>query len=241
MKVLSIGNSFSQDAHKWLHKLAKLNGFQIDTVNLYIGGCSLETHWANVEQNNAYYDLERNGGESEGKISIADALKLEKWDIITLQQASVFSGLPESYEPYLKKLAEYVRAVCPEAKLYFHQTWGYEIDFDSPGFANYNNDQVEMFRRIKQTTESAAKEINAELLPVGTVIQAVREGVPEFDYKNGGLSLCRDGFHLSLDYGRFTAAAVWIRTLTGEQITAPEFESFDSKLLERLLKVVNGI
>ena len=241
MKILSIGNSFSQDAHRWLHKLAELNGLQIDTVNLYIGGCSLEMHWNNVEQNNPFYDLERNGGESEGKISIADALKLEKWDAITLQQASPFSGLPESYEPYLERLAEYVRATCPEAKLYFHQTWGYEIDFDSPSFANYNNDQAEMFRRIKKTTEAAASKINAELLPVGRVIQAVRESVPEFDYKNGGLSLCRDGFHLSIDYGRFIAAAVWLRTLTGKQIAAPEFESFDTALLAKLLKVVNGI
>ena len=54
MKVLSIGNSFSQDAHKWLHKLAENNGVDLETVNLYIGGCSLETHWKNAKENNAY-------------------------------------------------------------------------------------------------------------------------------------------------------------------------------------------
>ena len=39
MNILSIGNSFSQDAQKWLHKLAAGNGVEMDTVNLYIGGC----------------------------------------------------------------------------------------------------------------------------------------------------------------------------------------------------------
>ncbi len=45
MKICSIGNSFSQDSHKWLHKLAKNNGIELQTVSLYIGGCDLETHW----------------------------------------------------------------------------------------------------------------------------------------------------------------------------------------------------
>ena len=57
MKILSIGNSFSQDAHRWLYKLAKLNGIELETANLYIGGCSLETHFKNLEENNAFYSL----------------------------------------------------------------------------------------------------------------------------------------------------------------------------------------
>ncbi len=41
MKVLSIGNSFSQDAHKWFHKLAEKNGVEVNTANLYIGGSDI--------------------------------------------------------------------------------------------------------------------------------------------------------------------------------------------------------
>ena len=44
VKILSIGNSFSVDAHAYLHALAKKRGFDIKAVNLAIGGCSLETH-----------------------------------------------------------------------------------------------------------------------------------------------------------------------------------------------------
>ena len=126
MNILSIGNSFSQDAHKWLSKLAKLNGFNIETANLYIGSCSLETHFKNVEENNPFYDFEINGNPAERKISIAEALSLKKWDVITLQQVSGLSGIYESYEPYLSALISVIKKAQPDAEIYFHQTWAYD-------------------------------------------------------------------------------------------------------------------
>ena len=76
MKILSIGNSFSQDAQKWLNKLAKLNGIDLETANLFIGGCSLEKHWNNLKDNRADYEFWINGNEPERTISIEEALKL---------------------------------------------------------------------------------------------------------------------------------------------------------------------
>ncbi len=241
MKILSIGNSFSTDAHKWLCKLAEINGINIETANLFIGGCSLEAHWKNFTENSADYSLEINGNEGENLISIPQALAMDKWDVITFQQASHFSGMSETYEPYLTNLVNAVKESQPHAKFYFHQTWAYETDSLHEGFASYNRNQKEMFERIISVSQKAAKAIGAEIIPVGTVIQQIRETVPGFDYQHGGLSLCRDGFHLSFDYGRFTAAAVWLRTLTGKKIECNAFHNFDTKLLNKILKVVNCI
>ncbi len=144
-----------------------------------------------------------------------------------------------TYEPYLSLLANTVRKLQPDAKLYFHQTWAYETDSNHEGFANYNNNQTEMYRCIKETSEKAARTINAEIINVGDVIQTLRESVSEFDYENGGISLCRDGFHLSLDYGRFAAAATWLRKITGMEIPTTKFEDFDFNLLRKILAVVN--
>ena len=238
MKILSIGNSFSQDSHKWLYKLAKACGTDIQTANLYIGGCSLKMHWDNVVGDNASYDLEINGGEGERKISIKEALTLEKWDVITLQQVSHNSGKADTYIPYLENLYNYVKEICADAKIYFHQTWAYETDFKGEGFANYNYNQDEMFRRICDVTEMASKLINVPLIPTGWVIQKLREEVLEFDYKNGGMTLNRDGFHLTLDYGRFAAAAIWFRTLTGKSIQIDSFENFDISILKKIISVV---
>ena len=239
MKILSIGNSFSQDAHKWLHKLAKSNGVDIQTANLYIGGCSLETHWDNVINDNEYYELELNGNAVGCKTSISKALAMEDWDIVTLQQVSYLSGLSETYEPYLSSLVSTIKKLQPDAKIYFHQTWAYETDSKHSGFANYNNNQLKMFDCIVNTTEKAAKSINATIIPVGRIIQYVRENISEFNYKNSGLSLCRDGFHLSFDYGRYIAAATWLRTITGIKVSETKFENFDPILLKKILAVVN--
>lgn len=241
MKILSIGNSFSQDAHKWLHKLAKDNGIELETANLYIGGCSLETHWKNAQENNAHYDLELKGENAKRKISIAEALELKKWDIITVQQVSSLSGIYETYEPYLSSLVSVVRKAQPDAKIYFHQTWAYETDSVHGGFVNYNNNQAEMYRCIIETSKKAAHSINAELIPSGKVIQTLRETVLEFNYKKGGLSLCRDGFHLSLDYGRYAAAATWLHTIMGIKISATDFEDFNPELLKKINDVVNEL
>ena len=122
MKIISMGNSFSQDAQRWLKKLAEQNGIDLDCVNLFIGGCSLETHRNNTAGNKADYDFEPNGEGSMGKISVNDALSRDKYDIITLQQASGLSDRPQSYLPYFADIAAFAREKQPQAKLYFHQT-----------------------------------------------------------------------------------------------------------------------
>ncbi len=241
MKLLSIGNSFSTDAHFFLHRLAKLHGVDLFTANLFIGGCSLETHRQNVTENNAHYDYEINGNAAERKISIAEALEEDKWDVITFQQASAYSGIYETYEPYLTSLVDCVRTKQPQAKLYFHQTWSYENGSEHPGFVSYGGDSRRMYESIVSASEKAAKLIDTTLISAGTVIQNLRENVSEFDYANGGLSLCRDTFHLSNDYGRYAAAAIWLRTLTGKPIEAKPIDELDLNLIEKINTVVNNI
>ncbi len=240
MKVLSIGNSFSQDAHRWLSWLAAKNGAAVETVNLYIGGCSLETHWKNAAADLGYYELERSGGHAERLISIGEALRMDRWDVITLQQVSSCSGLADTYVPYLKSLASMVRQYQPQAKLYFHQTWAYETDSTHPGFSHYGCSQIRMYEQIVETAQWAANSIDAVLIPVGDAIQALRQ-LPAFDYGNGGRSLCRDGFHLSLDYGRYAAAAVWLAVLSGKPVTKGDLPDADPALLAEIRRTVNQL
>ena len=241
MKILSIGNSFSEDAHRWLHSLAKLHGVNIQTANLYIGGCSLETHWKNFSENNAFYDYQVNGNDAQEKISINDAMLREKWDIVTLQQVSDLSGIPESYEPYISELFEKVNSALPDAEIRLHRTWAYEIDSEHPGFANYNKSQKEMYEKIKFATKEIADKLNIKIIPSGDIIQSLRENYTEFDYQNGGLSLCRDGYHLTYDIGRFAAAATWFVSLTGQRIIVTDFENFDKNPIRKIAEATNAL
>lgn len=238
MKVLSIGNSFSQDTHNMLYSLSVANGVELDNTNLYIGGCKLQTHWENIENNAVDYDLEVKGVESIRKISIEEALALEEWDVITLQQVSAQSQMFSTYTPYLENIAEYVREKCPNAKIWFHQTWAYENDYFKDNPRDNTSKQKGMYNNILSASQKASEAIDAPLIRAGVAIQAVRENVPEFDYANGGMSLNRDGYHLSLDYGRFIAAYTWLYELTGVWGDNVPFDDLDKELV---LKATNAV
>jgi len=222
MKLLSIGNSFSTDAQRWLHDAAASMGIELLAVNLYIGGCSLETHWANFCSGEERYALEVNG-RFVRHISLPEGLKLDDWDVVTLQQASHFSGKPQTYVPFMTQLAGAVREHCPRAALRVHQTWAYEIDSTHGAFPEYGCDQQQMFGRLREAYAIMSEQLDAPIIPVGQAVQFVRENCPRFDYAHGGLSLNRDGFHLSLLYGRYLAALIWIAALTGEDIRRVTF------------------
>ena len=60
IKLLTIGNSFSQDAvEQYLYELADANGDTIIIGNMYIGGCSLERHYRNSMSYSADYSFRK--------------------------------------------------------------------------------------------------------------------------------------------------------------------------------------
>jgi hypothetical protein len=214
MKILAIGNSFSRDATAYLHQLLTDCGVENTIVNLYIGGCPLERHWRNIEQNRADYEYQRNGQIVERRVSIQQALAEEEWDIIVTQQASHDSGWAESYEPFLTLMTDYLRKMAPKAKLCLHQTWAYEKDSNHDNFMRYSRDQALMYRKLTTCYRDAAKRHGVGLIPSGDVIQALRQEEP-FRYGEGGMSLCRDGYHVHLIYGRYALSCTWARALCG--------------------------
>jgi len=50
IKILAIGNSFSDDAVEYLDELAIADSVPLIVGNLYIGGCSLQRHWKNATE-----------------------------------------------------------------------------------------------------------------------------------------------------------------------------------------------
>lgn len=224
MRSLSIGNSFSEDACGYLHQTAASLGLDWECVNLYIGGCSLEYHAENLRENRQNYDLQINGYGTGQKIGIREALtELGNFDVITLQQASHFSGKPETYFPYIEQLYDVCRECQPDAKIMIHQTWAYETDSNHGAFGDYRHDQRFMYDALRDAYSSAAEKLGVGIIPSGDVVQHIRETVPEFDYKNGGLSLNRDGFHISIPLGRCLLAYVWIETITASDVRLSDY------------------
>ena len=232
MKILSIGNSFSQDPHAHLHRLAEQNGVEIYACNLYISACSLRTHAASLHSGAAAYDLEINGEGTGRKISIADALAMEEWDVVTLQQVSHLSGLPASYFPWFGQLYNAVKGACPKAQIWFQYTWAYATESTHPLYKLYNKDQQTMIRRAARCRDMVTRIWGLPVIDTGSVIQALRPVL-------GEERLHRDTFHLSYDYGRLAAAAVWFRTLTGKSLIKQPFGEMDAALTDLIFDEVN--
>ena len=77
MKLLAVGNSFSQDACTFLHQTAQAQGLDLEVTNLYIGGCSLEMHYQNLLSGKADYQCQQNGHFDGRMISLPEALAME--------------------------------------------------------------------------------------------------------------------------------------------------------------------
>lgn len=214
MRVLSIGNSFSVDAQRWLNEIFESAGEEVFLGNLYIGGCPLHKHSANIESEAVAYDYYINN-ECVGLSSVRTALSDGKWDYVTLQQASGLSGLWESYEPHLQNICRYVRTLQPEASILIHETWAYEASSSHAHFAYYEGKRTLMEKRVYECYQKAADELKVKMLPVGEAVRLARENAV-FDPERGGEALSRDGFHLSWTAGRYLAGLVWYECLTGK-------------------------
>lgn len=235
MNVLCIGNSFSEDSTRYLHQIS--DG-EIYVRNLYIGGCSLETHWNNIVEARADYEWQKNGRMLK-MMSINDALTKKKWDFVTVQQVSHFSGMPETYEPFLTNILEFIREKCPQAKIVFHRTWAYDDNSTHEGFVNYGRDRKRMLDAIIKASNFYAEKHSLEVIPNGEAIEAAR-ALPEFQ---GERNINRDGFHLSYDYGRYLAGLTMYGFFTGKDATLVTYEPEDTdpEINAKLKKIASDL
>ena len=213
IRVLAIGNSFSEDAvEQYLYELAHAQGDSLVIGNAFIGGCSIDRHYENLKTGKADYEYRkvvRGIRANKRKVDLRSIIRDEQWDVISLQQASPLSGMPTSYIN-LGQLKRLVQSYTSNLHVEFvwHMTWAYADSSDHKGFANYGNDQRRMYTAIANTVQQVMPAVGiSRVIPCGTAIQLAR-------YRMGDI-LNRDGYHLNLTIGRYTAACTWCEFLTG--------------------------
>lgn len=260
LKVLTIGNSFSICLLQEMPAVAKSMGLKLDLCSLYIGGCSLERHWQNVckPETAPYgvtwsYDGVKQAKdapiapilrESErkhwktGKMekfrggNIPAALKADRWDVVTLQQASHFSWQADTYHPFGDDLVKTIRELAPQAKIIVQETWSY-TPWDKR-LAKWGITPDEMYAKLHEAYAGFAKPYGFEVIPVGTAIQLWRKELPvaytpnsfggdvcgsaKFVEKDGKWVPQGDVFHLNGD-GNYLQALVWTAKLFGADVT----------------------
>ncbi len=244
IKVLAIGNSFSDDATEYLWDIFKDAGYNATVANMYIGGCSLNTHWSNMQSGAAAYEYRKNTAgvkNTTTSVSLNTAIKDEDWDVITIQQASGDSGQVGTYGN-LESIIGWINSnkTNPNAKIYWHMTWAYQYYIDGTdvtahhsAFTNYGSDQMQMYNAIVNATRTKVlpNEEVVGVIPSGTSIQNLRTSTL-------GDTLTRDGYHLSWHAGRYAAALTYFATITGEDV---ESINYLPKLPTYQIADVNGV
>jgi len=169
VRLLTVGNSFARNATHYLGDLAAANGDTLIMREDNIGGSSFDIHLKKIEV------FEKDPSSKLGKYtenkSLKDDLTTEKWDFITIQQASIKSHDIATYRPFAKQLADYIRKYAPDSTLLMHQTWEYRVD--DPRFSQKApkpgepKTQDEMYAGLSSAYATIAKELGVRLIPVG--------------------------------------------------------------------------
>jgi len=230
LRVLAIGNSFSQDCvEQYLYELSETDsGPELVIGNLYIGGCTIQRHWKSITGAIRDYQYRKIVGgvrtNTPGKLLI-EGLEDEPWDVISFQHGAGLYGLYETFFPEVDSLVAYVRANAPKKdfKLVFNEVWSFPAGTSRVSYMDdyYLGDPELMYRSIVGASEKIAEHFgDCKVIPVGTAIWNLRH---TWDNDN----CYRDGFHLNNGSGRYTAACTWYEALTGRSSVGngyfPEF------------------
>ena len=237
IKLLSISNSFGVNLQSYAHQIAKANKINLDIYVLYIGGCSLERHTQNIKNNSKAYELFHNGESTKKMVSISEALKyFDKWDYILTQQVSVYSGIYDSYYPYLTALYEYIKENTKFETFGFQETWQYgkNIPFKEQ-IAHYNNDPEFMYSMIVKTYKKIKSDFeDAIIVNSGDIIHNAQKTFKENMYDEVD-------FHLS-PIGCYLIGANLVKLLTQEKlkgIYVPNKPEFNNDYCKKLIDFVN--
>ncbi len=217
LKILCIGNSFSEDSSTYVAEMATSLGFsEVTVANLYIGGCPIAKHYDNIKNDLPAYRYGWNHGSGWTRIpdfKIRDAIEKESWDWICIQHGSSHGGFYTEDESYrdLADLVSRVKAIAGEqTKIAYNMTWVGEPSCNRVEMVRFHRDQVRYFGAICEITQRLVVPVcGIDLVcPTGMAIQNAR---------STALSsrLHRDGFHLSPDVGRYLAGVTFLCALSG--------------------------
>jgi hypothetical protein len=257
LKVLMIGNSFSICVLRFMPAVAADLGLKLDICSLYIGGCSLERHMINVRAADTnpykvtwnYVDAPKNNPpfksalvwnekKKEWQSNILTMLAADRWDIVTVQQASHFSWVPGSYEPFGTDLIAEIRRLAPQSEIYVQETWSY-TPWDSR-LKKWGIDQKEMDAHIESSYAAFAKRHGIRRIRMGSAVKRYRYelpvrygeksnkddvcGVDKFALKNGKWRPAGDVFHLNAR-GEYLQALVWTAQLFDVDVTKSSYNA----------------
>lgn len=227
VKLLTIGNSFADNSTHFLPQLAKAGGKDLVLFRANLGGHSLQQHAGYMKAYEAdpkdpkgspyQVKVDPATGEKKGT-SLHDALTRAPWDVVTIQQVSQLSPLPESYQPYAGSLVAYIHQYAPQAKILIHETWAYPDD--CPRYQDsklpYLKNPAVMYQGVKSAYTKLSADTGLGIIPVGDAFQAVLSGPKPIRLHR------KADIHANAN-GEYLGAAMFYEMIYGERYTATSY------------------
>lgn len=198
VKILTIGNSFADNATTYLEEMAEsVPGYAIEVTRATIGGSSLEKHASLIEACEEDPSIK----PYSGQFCLRELLVREPYDFVTIQQVSSQSFKPETFEPYAGQIIRFVRELAPQAQILVHQTWAY--DEDCVRLENWDLSKAEMHRGLVESYDKLASDYNLQILPSGEAFYRSYAKDPELNLWKS------DNYHAN-ENGCYLAGSVWL-------------------------------
>lgn len=225
LKVLHIGNSYTDDATALLQQVAAHSGADLSNICLYkavrgsgsfkswcdvYNNCDDQYYWVTKVLGGIYARVATGKGMPRNGLLFRELLSSVEWDLIILQQVSGSAPYYDQWHGdgnggHLDELLDILHREQPKAAIGFALVHSY---WDHYG-ANGEQSSHKRWQKIAQAVKSMQADHDiALLIPYGTAIENLRRTALNNDY-----DLTRDGTHLAYGLGRYTAACCYFEAL----------------------------
>lgn len=210
LRILAIGNSYSADGTAYISEILDNAGVDSTKYCVYLltrGNTDLK-YWSEELSSGEKHLLYRTAGDLRMPIlrSTVDSLLMQNWDVVVLQQFSVYATDYSTFNPYLGQLVKAVKTHCtnPQVSLAWQliHAYGQRSSLNGKLFGDDRWTSIAFLSQLVMHNDS----INM-LIPTGTAIQIARHTSLQTPY-----DLTRDNSHLAYGVGRYIAACTWVQT-----------------------------
>ena len=182
LRVLAIGNSYTQSLEPELPRLASAAGVELELAVFAIGGKSLSNHWVNCAA--ALKDSRVRPYKVKDRLTNLPEMLMEgRWDVVTFQEQSADGMRAACFDPWADRLVAFVRERQPKARLFFQLTWSDpvyspRITNDAGGLGKLKMTQAEMSAALVSNYTAQAQRLGLGLIPVGPAVDLFRHRLP---------------------------------------------------------------
>ena len=223
IKILAIGNSFTEDSTQYLSDIATASGSDLLEFALYrliVGGAEFSEWCTLIDANSTPQQLNRILGGVNMNIGSNNTIQeilAKDWDVVIIQQYSLKSTMYMAFQPYLTNIINRIRTYCVNNRVCI----GYNMPWSNwSGTGEYAatpnlmalylrpHDENRWQAICDATQEMVYKSGIDFILPVGTAMQNARHTSLQTNHQ-----ITRDGLHASFGVGRYVCACVWYQML----------------------------